>query len=645
LKLLQLIGSFFKAFADLFRRRQSQPLPPAPPPVVREPLEDVRFLRADMYAAPDRDLVVDFGTAATVVALVRQPNALRGKQLVSPTLLVGLKEHSSDMAIRGAQVEAVGAEAYSYAKKNSLKYYTSLKRYAELQSRRGVDDQILDEIVSEFLFKSIGSEYQGNPLGGNSKIVVSVPNSFNPTAVGYVRGGIVKAVNRLNASDTGNPPDAREVTNDNILIVRESEAVAYLYLRRDDIGEAPGEDGDFGRFDWQPLPSSLIPADGPPDSGELLIVLDVGGGTTDLSVVETGGPLGDNIRVILNAGVPLGGTDVDKLILRSVLVPNLSRDVIRQWDQEVRAGLLKAIRFKKDADSDLFFTSPEPEDADSQLRIGEDPLKTVLEDVLKILPDRHTGIPLTDIASELKHFREAAAERLNLLIALSVDGLFELIPASVRRRVRKVLLTGRGSKLRQIRAAVARQAGLLDAEVLTLTDSYHLKLAVAYGCALLRHKDFSRSRLPSATLGRELQVRFGLGDDFARFQSDFPISGEDPTVWIAQCDRPQDQPATYNCWEHRTGIPDALHESQDLNSLMSLGCVRDIARWALPPRGADRLGSETLYLYWSPHTDIYYPSETRGGAAQWGAPIRSGFALDEINLVTGLPLGFPNEQN
>jgi molecular chaperone DnaK (HSP70) len=621
---------------EFFGSRSTAPEPTPP----SQALEDIAI---DDTAITGRhpDLVVDFGTTATVVCMVSEMRDPDGQRDVRLSFLAGETEHPSDLTVNAAgEVAKVGSAAFGDSRSSTAnRYYTSLKRYLEMESR-GATQEIggagltFGDIVSGYLQESIRNAYTGarRKIGPTSRVVISIPNSFNPTAVDDVRQGVIKAITALNGR-------VAPITSANIRIARESEAVGYLYRRGNRGLKAPasGQSTTVESFEWETLPAGGRV--GPPTGDERIIVLDVGGGTTDLSLlrireVETEpGETGVEIDVLMNAGMPIGGTDVDKLLFRSALDPmKTTAGDLAGVDLGQRHQILKTIRTAKEADADQFFVTPTDPEKDSFLNV----LNNIVTGIKSVDLTRGNA---TDVTAA--DFRREANQGMSTLTQLSVAGLFGLIPQTERDGVTKILLTGRASKLRQVRDAVLEEARKLGATVLTLKHAYHLKLAVAYGCALVRNHEFSGDKLPSGTLGRQLRV-FGAGNKPAmEFDGTLPVSGIAPTLWHLSCPR-RNGPVSYEVWEYNTSVSlDFLNNTAyTADQTMWLGCSRPVAAWEVAPRGAGEPNRELL-LARHPATEAYYVVD--GNPPRWTAPEPVEFDATGINLVTGLPLGFPYE--
>ena len=78
----------------------------------------------------------------------------------------------------------------------------------------------------------------------------------------------------------------------------------------------------FTHVDFMFEPEAAALAAGPLPKGKLGLIIDIGGGTSDFSIFERNGP---NTRIIGSHGVRLGGTDFDKAISLSRVMPLLGR--------------------------------------------------------------------------------------------------------------------------------------------------------------------------------------------------------------------------------------------------------------------------------------------------------------------------------
>jgi len=535
------------------------------------------------------------------------------------------------------EVIRVGREAFNDHIENGNRFYTSLKRYLEMESRGGQIELQgrfrFADIVSGFLRESIGSAYERlrRPVGPGSKVVISIPNSFNPTAVEDVRQGVIRGLTALNGV-------AAPVSAANIRITRESEAIGFLYRRGAELkAPASGQSLQAELIEWQTVPDGT--AVERPKGNERIIVLDVGGGTTDLSLLDIEEwepePSQTDIRVhvVMNAGMPLGGTDVDKILLRSMLDPQKqTAEDLKELPEDLRNRLLSILRDIKQRDSEQFFTEPE--------NSPDEPLNETIKKVY----DMFGGASFTRIHDEKTpgEIRRDALRRIGLLTDLSVAGLFDLIPKKEKDGIGTILLTGRASRLPRIQQAVLKQARELspDVKVLTLKHLYHLKLAVAYGCALIQNHEFSGDKLPSGTLGRQLRV-FGTGSAAAvEYDGTLPVSGIAPTLWHITCPRPKNG-VRYVVWEYSTSVPVGFLNDYPPEQITWMGCSRPVAAWTVDPQGGGK-PTRTVLLARHPATEAYY-TFAEGDESEWKIAVPLEFDAAGINLVTGLPLGFPYE--
>jgi hypothetical protein len=375
-----------------------------------------------------------------------------------------------------------------------------------------------------------------------------------------------------------------------------------------------------------------------------IIVLDIGGGTTDLSLVEIDQRAASDqiVKVILNEGVALGGTDVDKLLFRGLLNNKVDLAALfTQWPIDKRVDLLNRIHTLKDSDAGQIFETQNSDEADPFRRTLSEWLTEIPEAVRRFSPGQGQCTE-----EDTRAYREDIEKRLEKLVHLSVTGLFDLIRASTRTGVSKILLTGRASRLSRIRKAVIKLAQTLNADVECLRYRYHAKLVVAYGCALIQYNKFSGSRLPAGTLGRALQVKSSPSGVFASFDADFPVSGDAPTLFRARFQGQADHPRSYMAGEFRTDVPPEFFDMTndwpgDSGDYMEwLGCGRPIVQWAFRA-GHLPQGAETKFLLWHPATDAYYEIDKE----HWSElRSRKPFRWSDLNYVTGLPLGFPHEE-
>ena len=609
----------------------STQMKPEPAPI---DVEEIEFPKWESPEDISPDLVIDFGTTATVIGTssIKYPS-VNNRSL---DLLAGDTEFTSEMSIdSNGNVSAVGrgaSGAYMDSQKPGHVLVTSMKRYLELASRGG-SSAGFHEIVEVFLEKAVGERYRkGHRISPTSEIIISVPNSFNPRAIEDLRTGVVNAINDLN-----NDPESL-IHNHNVKLVRESEAVAYLYCRKERLNKAPTMEDAVpnAAFEWETLHPAKSQSDGP----QRMIVLDVGGGTTDLSVVEVAPKASEDgaVRVILNAGVALGGTDVDNLLLRGLLSLQINpANISNEWPIDQRVDLLNQIRKLKDSNADQIFATPEQGQPDE--------FRKELHKWLNQVPGAVQRFdPGTSECSEenTATYRKEANSRLMKLIRLSVIGLFDLIPDNAKNNVSRILLTGRAARLRAIREAVIEQAETLGASVEYPRYAYHAKLVVAYGCALVNSRDFTGSRLPTGTLGRRLQVIYSGEGVFASFETDFPVSAEAPTLFQARLPGQEKHGRVYFPGEMKTEVTNEF--TNEMNEgpgnskdyLEWLGCGRAIAMWEVKVRQTPT----TKFLLLRPENETYYTIEKEAWKERQP---EKPLSWSNLNYITGLPLAFPHE--
>jgi hypothetical protein len=310
-----------------------------------------------------------------------------------------------------------------------------------------------------------------------SIVSVSVPNSFNHAAAEVIRNGIVQAVEKVWGV---------RIPRDHVRIIREGAAAAQVAFTEVTGGLHPSfppdavpkwravlPTGATGATDLDPLALG---------SGErkLVAVLDVGAGTTDLTIIEatTAGT-----AVLMNAGVPLGGDDVDRVIIGAV-----AADPARTERAGVTAKCLAMGRARDHKE--------QARDPESRLNFSSDQAQQIVADLR------------VDVDLDPASIAGKCARRLAAVAALSVRGLFGLLPENFA--LSAVVLSGRGALLPEIGRTVvevATERGCTD--VRTLANAVQLKLAVAYGCGILNDQSstvFDRL-VPTRTLGRVVEVR------------------------------------------------------------------------------------------------------------------------------------------
>jgi hypothetical protein len=592
----------------------------------------------DLFA----DLVVDFGTSATVIATVAPSPRLR-----TFTCLVGAREFSSAVAIEEPLagtgdlpvVKAIGPDALQLVKRaegvpgNRVQLYNSLKRYIELLSRQASSEQdllTLTHLVAAYIRMAVEPGYkQLRPeqrLHPTSHIVVSVPNNFNGAAISVVQQGVHAALAQLVDEFEGEGlPRVEEIQ-----IVREGEAAAYCFwaTRRGDRLVTDGRTIDA--TSWQPIAGML-----PDDANALrrFAVLDIGAGTTDLTLVECD-PESRKLRVVLNTGVPIGGVDVDKLLLSAVTIRPMT-----VWPFETSAGTkaeaLKAIRERKQSHPVGGGLNGEAGFFDEMgwLSFGAQ--------VFGQEESEHCVV-LREPAGEL------ASQRLKTLVQVSVGGLLSLLPTGPSERIDALVLTGRGSLLPEVRAEVLEWAREQGRPVLTLggTDmQYELKRVVAFGCSLVPESQ-TRTRIPSGTLGRELRLEQLSGTPASMLGPQTPISGNVPEVWQITTRRTR-EPIQWFLTESRVGLNGFLGNVNE-DRLSALGLLRVAARWRSNPLAGQASGKDSAFVTREPGNDQYHvialERAERGQSRRW-KPV-GGF--DEAvrhteNPLTGLPFNFGDE--
>ena len=463
-------------------------------------------------------------------------------------------------------------------------------------------------------------------LHPRSHIVVSVPNNFNGAAISVVQQGVHSALAQL--VDELEGPGLPKV--EEIQIVREGEAAAYCFWETRRGNRLATHGRTIDATSWQPISGML-----PDDAGALrrFAVLDIGAGTTDLTLVECE-PQSGKLRVVLNTGVPIGGVDVDKLLLSAVTVRPMA-----VWPYERSAGkkveALKAIRERKQSHPAGGGLNGEPGFFDET---------GWLSFVARVFEDENSDlcVPHRDAAGE------QAVQRLRTLVKVSVGGLLSLLPAAPSDRIDALVLTGRGSLLPEVRAEVLEWAREQGRPVLTLggTDmQYKLKRVVAFGCSLVPESQ-TRARIPSGTLGRELRLEQLNGLPASILGPQTPISGNVPEVWKITTRRAK-EPIQWFLTESRVGLNNFLRAG-DEDRLSALGLLRVAARWRSNPLAGQASGTDSAFVTREPGNDLYHVlslERAEGGQSRRWRPV-GGF--DEAvrhaeNPLTGLPFNFGDE--
>jgi hypothetical protein len=617
---------------------------------------------SESSADPDWDLVIDFGTAATVI-LATKPGLVVGKTLQWRFLVRevgepvsakdGVELLASDILFdpEMLSVTSVGHTARPTRanapdhEKAGLRHQSSLKRYIDMRSRAADRFELeqLREIVAGYLAAAIRAQRTGagDPIvGKNSRITASVPNSFNCSAIDVVRGGVARAIWLVWRVAV----DPRRVET-----VREGAAAAHVAFGPQELlssipvagfpsearpkwrrvpstdrqpaaepAASPTEPADSEKRDAhqgaEHKPAELQVADG---ERKLALVLDVGAGTTDLTMVDVHAR-GDRVRcdVVMNAGVPLGGDDVDRIILAS-LTNDLAVFELAPTDYLTRHTALRTARALKEC--------PPKEGIWQEL-------KAKLETDF-IRPEKFVA------PRQSQGWYE---ERLKILVELSVRCLFHLVPAEFKEpKISVVLLTGRGSQLPELRSAVVEEAKTwLECEnVFSLETPNQLKLAVALGCAVISSTDLParRNLLPARTLGRILLVWGVQGGD--------GMQGGEPIVLDAATPVPLRHPllvrfrlAPGHYWvrELRVGFDAALPRELNEDEMSCLGLTQDLARGFVPDRRSIR-PTEDLLVVCDTETERYYVAFD--GVVRAAARFEPRGGLRDP--LSGLPLGFP----
>jgi hypothetical protein len=585
--------------------------------------------------------VIDFGTSATVMAQIL---SLPGAPL-ELKFCIGERESSSDMAVNQDydEILAVGRDAFdAVIATHSAKYISSFKRLVDLQSRDAASsfsDDVISELVAQFLVKAVQQErapladepdakltrvpnkprdvepeIPPLPLDASSRIVVSVPNSFNSAAVRLITRGVVKGLSALGTE---------EIEEDQIRTIRESEAIGALFLFHDSVGNAPVEENRSAPMTWVPLNGATASRAQARSVSERdsVVVLDVGGGTTDMTVFSIDRSAGEapELTVLMNAGVPLGGTDVDVILLRSIVSKDVSAEEMSRWGASQKVDPLITARESKLAGA-----------------IFDRDQTAALQDAQKLV---FSSLSAVAQRSSPEAFHREMSTRLEWLVAFSVRGLFEMIPPSIRSRIDQVLLTGRASLLLQIRQEVQSQGDALGAHVRTFEAPYHLKLAVGYGAALsLTHN--ARVHGQNGTFGRHLSLS-QVQSMLEGIEASLPVSNVTPTIFNITLENPESDEDLYELVEHRTDVPPALINTFGLERTLRLGLVSRITTLIRP--ASLRSASRDL-LMWHPNGESYWTARnirSRDSEGKRWKQTPEIQAQNVINPLTGFPLWYP----
>lgn len=387
----------------------------------------------DPKVEPNRvGLGIDFGTSAIAIALVGSaqrtvPFQFRpaGEKKEDP--LPYLESSLARLTSRG---HALLADNYNLEEAHLASLHTGwsfdpcLKRRIEWLARtRGAGDwqksAVLDVAAVTIKVLDLARDARGMPVrnslhGFAGPVFVSLPNTFpRPGAAAIERGvayGVAAALGleRL-------PP---------VRTLLEAEAVAYSEL------ESWTDNGFEGA----------------------LLVIDAGAGTTDASIVRRDG---DSLRVVAHAGLPVGGIDLDALI-----VLQCAEDFSR-LDRGQLSDTLRWARERKVA----HWGNP-------GLSV-EQAIEAIAKDVWD---RRRQEPPQSEIIAGLTRGYQR-------YISLAIDALLNSLLENRRFAIDRVVLSGRASLLRGFRDRVEKCLEQLDCRVPVSPAGTEedLKLAVLRG--------------------------------------------------------------------------------------------------------------------------------------------------------------------
>lgn len=675
--------NWLNSLLNLFSPTSPEQGPPSPLPgeELNYTLPKVGWFGIEVPAHATWDLIVDFGTAATVVlAVTKQPLGLQWRYLLRTDGEEPNGLFSSDVLVDSEGSTVLEAGAGSRAAYNELiadsrspkryRLYSSLKRYIEERSRARDDETLtqLTQVMTNYLIKALTGNLKyiqesGIQLSANSILYASVPNGFDCRAVAVVRDGIKAAIEEFWKECGG--MDLRDKLE--VRIIREAVAVAQLRspARARGLGAVLPQQGfptgatprwitvEDPRGTYEPsaesFPVALTDQSALQDQGMRdrdkrslsgsdqltancrVLVLDVGAGTTDLTLVDLrdGVAAPGNTQIVtdpvsellLNAGIPLGGDDVDRALLGA-----LSRDP-KDWDT---------------VDSDPLFVSNKytilPRVRTWKHSIAEkggvEAVHGLTKNARLVFEEFRMEESLEDDSGEVKR---SYTEKLERLVLWSVKRLLALIPSEFRdegARIDEILLTGRASQLPEIRAATWEMARSLGINVVRTLDSpVQLKLAVALGCGLMTNNLSKLEELPSRRLGRLLRVTGGYGGGF-EIPPSSPASIQHPLAlrfWLSR--------GTHYVYEFRVSCNENEELSgEEIDELAGIGLVRTLFRYHVV--GYEDRGEDVMMIWESTSGEYFFAPRNRPYTAL-PAGADNPKAYDP---VSGLRVNFPSQK-
>jgi hypothetical chaperone protein len=378
-------------------------------------------------------VAIDFGTSNSAVALPRAEGGVRLVDLEpgQPTMPTAVF-YRADTAPQQLEPERLYGRA-------------AIAAYVE-----GVDGRLMRSMKS-----ILGSSLldQGTDIGGGRAV------KYRDVVVGYLR-----RLKALAEAEAGHAIE-RAVLGRPVFFVddepaRDAQAQAAL--------ESAARQAGFAelQFQYEPIAAALDYEQGV-DSERLVLVADIGGGTSDFSLVRVGpsrrGRAQRRDDILANHGVHLAGTDFDRHVELACILPLLGYRTLRpakpgEPPREVPSGVYFDL-----ATWHLINTVYAP------ARLAE------LRSMKGWYADpRHHARLLTTVEEKLGHALAAAAERAKIDVALHGQAVVDL----------DVLEAGLQSSLHESQAAAAleadlqkivlaavettRQAGVMPAQVQTL---------------------------------------------------------------------------------------------------------------------------------------------------------------------------------
>jgi hypothetical chaperone protein len=378
-------------------------------------------------------VAIDFGTSNSAVALPRAEGGVRLVDLEpgQPTMPTAVF-YRADTPPRQLEPERLYGRA-------------AIAAYVE-----GVDGRLMRSMKS-----ILGSSLldQGTDIGGGRAV------KYRDVVVGYLR-----RLKALAEAEAGHAIE-RAVLGRPVFFVddepaRDAQAQAAL--------ESAARQAGFAelQFQYEPIAAALDYEQGV-DSERLVLVADIGGGTSDFSLVRVGpsrrGRAQRRDDILANHGVHLAGTDFDRHVELACILPLLGYRTLRpakpgEPPREVPSGVYFDL-----ATWHLINTVYAP------ARLAE------LRSMKGWYADpRHHARLLTTVEEKLGHALAAAAERAKIDVALhgqavvDLDALEAGLQSSLHESQAAAALETDLQKIVLAAVETTRQAGVMPAQVQTL---------------------------------------------------------------------------------------------------------------------------------------------------------------------------------